>query len=285
LISASLVLFVFAPADVSASMPDYVREILDDAQQTAPDIPGQAKALLDLAWPENEGTDPDPLLRAAARQRLVGYGHHALPVIRRAIPGLDPLFQADATAALIEARYRNMKGIPPDYFPGLEEAIWYGSIEAQRIALNEIIRYNFPPAVLSSIDATYAHPAISLYVIRSLGRMGDLRAQWFIQDVLWKGADYAKPTAARALVSLGGYAINELRKAATSEEASVRQAAMAPLLPLTDTNDLTLLHEYYTRWTDDPSELREAARERALTLEEELQRIQEAEAASPIDQP
>ena len=206
-------------------------------------------------------------------------------MIRRAIPNLDPLYQADATAALIEARYRNMAGVPPDFLPGLEEAIWYGSVEAQRIALNEMIRYRFPPAVLTSIDAVYAHPVISRYVIRSLGRMGDLRAQFFLRDALFDGTDFYKPAVAGAIVALGGNTVNTLRQAAASEESSVRQAALVALLPLTNTDDLTLLHEYYGLWTEDAPDLREAVRERAVVLEQQLEELQAIEAASPLEQP
>jgi len=281
-----LLSFCLFPADASrAKTPDYVQEILAEAQIGAADIPGQAAALLRLAWPDRDEGDADPLVRSAARQRMVGYGHHALSVIRAAIPDLDPLYQADAIAAFIEARYRDLTGVPPDFLPGLEEAIWYGSVEAQRLALNEIIRYHFPPAVLSSIDAVYAHPEISRYVIRSLGRMGDLRAQFFIEDALFRGADFCKPTAARALVALGGNPINVLRRGAAAEESAVRQASLDALLPLTDTNDLTLLHDYFARWPEDPPKLREAVRERAVALEQELEEQQALEAASPLEQP
>jgi hypothetical protein len=274
-----LVLGWTAVATAHAAAPEYVQEILAAAKAKATDVDGQVKVLLRLSWP-TEGS-PDPLVQAAARNSMVRYGHHALPVIRRAIPGLDPLYQADATAALIEARFKKPAGMPPDFLPGLEEAIWYGSIEAQRIGLNEIKRYQFPPAVLSSIDAAYANPELTRYVLRSLGSMGDVRAQFFMSEVLLSGADRYKETAAFALRDLGGSPINALRRAAGSDEASVRQAALAALLPLTGVDDLSLLHDFHALRTDDDPALRQAVRERAIVLEQELEKEQAAESASP----
>jgi len=264
---------------VRAAAPEYVREILADAKFGTSTVEEQVQALLGLAWPSEE--NPDPLVQAAARYSMVRYGHHALPVIRRAIPTLDPLYQADATEALIEARFRDPSGMPPDYLPGLEEAIWYGSVEAQRIGLNEIKRYQFPPAVLSSIDASYANPELTVYILQSLAEMMDVRAQPFITEVLLSGADRFKRPAASALVGLGSGAVNALRRAAGSENIAVRQAALAALLPLTELDDLSLLHDYYALRTGDDPALREAARKRAVLLEQELEQRQAEEAASP----
>lgn len=280
--AALILLGSVAVRPARAETPDYVYRTLDKAKKTARSIDEQVAVLINLAWPKDGGGDP--LVRAAARKDLAGYGTHAMPGIRRAIPRLDPLYQADLTAVLVEARYNQPAGMPPDFLPGLESAIWYGSIDAQRIALNEIKRYEFPPAVLGSIDAAYAHPQLMRYVIRSLGVMGDQRAQTFVSKVLLSGPDRLKETAAVALTKLGPGAVNVVREAAESENAAVRQAAMRALLPLTDIDDLSLLHEYHTSRTDDDPALIESVRQRAMELEHEYEEEQVGTASSPLEE-
>lgn len=248
-----------------AALPAYVEEALDRAKAAARDIPLQAEALARLAWPP--GGPADPQIAAAARDELVHFGQLGLPALRSAIQRVDPLYQADVTAALIEARYQQPAGKPPDYLPGLEEAIWFGTSEAQRVAATEIARFKFPPALLSTIDAAYEHPEIARSAIRALGRMGDARARFFLTEVLTRGADHCRKPAAQALAALGDTALDALRDASRSEVPGVRQAAMQALLPRTGTDDLVLLHEYATRHPDEEPRLAHAVRERAAALE------------------
>lgn len=251
-----------------AAVPEYVQEILRNAKAEARTVPGQVEALVGLAWPNKE--DPDPAVQAEARRALVLYGHHVLPVLRRTIPDLDPLYQGDAVAAFIEARLSNPAGMPPDYLPGLEEAIWYGSSEAVRIALNEIKRYNYPPAVLSSLDACYDNPILTRYVALSLGIMGDPRARLFLGDLANHGSDFYKAAAARALQSYGESTVTNLRSAARGDDASLRESALRVLLQMGGTADLDLFREYLKERTEDDPELREAVQKRVDVLEQRL---------------
>jgi len=249
-----------------AAAPEYVQEILREAKSKGRSVPGQVRALFELAWPRDE--DPDPQVQAEARRSLVLYGHHALPVLRRAIPDLDPLYQADAVSAFIEARYRNPSGMPPDFLPGLEESIWYGSSEAQRVALNEIQRYRFPPAVLSSIDAVYDNPILTRYVVNSFARMNDPRARLFLADLMLTGSDFYKGPAARALKSLGDQTAMGFRRRALSDNKETRETALRIFLPLSETSDLKMLKRYLAERTEDDPDLLEAVQKRVDVLEQ-----------------
>ena len=55
---------------------------------------GQAAALIRLAWGPDESTSP--LVRAAARRQLAGFGKHALRPLRETFREIEPRFQADA---------------------------------------------------------------------------------------------------------------------------------------------------------------------------------------------
>jgi len=265
---AILIVGICLGGSTQAKTPEEIQEIIKEALFGKNKVPDQVRALIGLAWPE-EGT-PDPRVQAEARQSLVMYGLYALPELRRTIPDMDPLFQGDAVAAFIEARFRNPAGMPPDYLPGLEESIWYGSSEAQRIALNEIKRYSFPPAVLSSIDAAYANPILTRYVVASLAKMRDPRARLFLSDLMLEGSDFYKGVAAQALTAFGDRSYENFRAGINSEDPMTRQTSLRVFLLLTETADLDALRTYLESWPDDDPELRDAVRQRVEVLERRL---------------
>jgi hypothetical protein len=248
-----------------ANAPDEVRQIIRDAKAKAVTIPGQVESLVNLAWSHEE--DSDPRVQAEARRNLVHYGHHVLPVLRRAIPDLPPRYQADAVAAFIEARLSNPSGMPQDYLPGLEETIWYGSTEAQRIALNEIKRYNYPPAVLSSIDACAANPIMTRYVAVSLGYMGDPRARFFLADLYKDGSDFYRSAGAQALQIFGEGGIDKLRAGIRADNAPTRERAMRAFLRVSAPGDLGALRDYLEQHAEDDPAVREAVQKRIEILE------------------
>jgi hypothetical protein len=272
-----------SPVDPACAEELTPRDVLNQAKMEAGSIPKQAEALARLAWPA-EG-DSDPLVRAAARLELVGFGSYGLPALRKAVKEVDPLYTADVTAALIEARRSEPSGSPPDYLPGLEEAIWFGSIEARRLAMIEISRYPFPPAVLTIIDAVHLNPELTLAGIRALGRLRNERGRFFLKRVLMYGEPRYQNLAAQALGLIGETGLPLLREQVVSEERGAREAAMAALLPYATPEDLTLLHEYVS-WhgADDPA-LVESVRSKALELEGALEEEQLTESASGEPEP
>ncbi len=156
------------------------------------------------------------------------------------------------------------------YLPGLEETIWYGSPEAQRIAMNEIRQYIYPPAVLGSIDGAYANPILTRYVVNTLAAMNDPRARTFLTNLLLEGSDYYKGAAARALLVFGDSAFDSFRAGVVSEDPTTRQTSLQVFLPLTEISDVETLRIYLERFTEDDPELREAAGKRLEVLERRL---------------
>lgn len=266
-------------ASAAGSSEDRVYRILDQAKQKAGKVPAQARALVELAWPPS-GADADREVMAAARRNLLEFGEDGLRALREAVPTVDPIWQADVVATFVEARYQARSGMPRDYLPGLEEAIWFGSAEARRIAILEISRYTFPQAVNSTVDAVYEHPWLAVPAMRSLGAMGDFRARHFLEDVLVHGRPEYTAAAAEGLAALGGQTLNVLREHATAPRSATRQAAMRALLPHAGTDDLTRLHEYPLQFPDDAPDFLGEVRNRAAALESELSRELDGSAAS-----
>jgi len=279
-------LLVFPTSIFATSFPeDYTdqRAILNRAKASVIEIPRQAEVLVRFAWPPEGPTDP--VLHAMARDEIVHFGAQGMGALRAAISTVDPIYTADVTAAFIEAKRSSGHGVPGDYLPGLEEAIWFGSIGARRIAIPEITRYDFPPAVLTIIDAIHENPQLARTGIEGLGRMRNPRARFFLLDVLRKGTSRYQRPAAQALGKLGDRGVLVLRQSADSDRKPEREAAMLALLPYTTPDDLTLLHEYPAVHADDDAEVLAAVRERGAELEEFLLEQQATEAATPDEQP
>jgi hypothetical protein len=261
----------------AAERPD-PREVLKQAKREALAIPAQARALVGLAWPAPGPADP--LVQALARQELVHFGSHALPVLREAVKQVDPLYRADVTATLIEARRSERFSNSPDFLPGLEEAIWFGSVEARRLAMIELSRYPFPPAVLTIIDAIHQEPELMVNGLRALSRMRNERTRFFLKRVLHHGAPRYQRLAAEGLGRLAESGIPLLREATAAQDRGVRETALAAWIPYAAPEDVTLLHEYVTAHGDDDPDLLRAARDKALELEAALEREHLAEAAT-----
>ena len=58
------------------------RKIVERAMAGAHGIPGQATALVGLAWPSDGPADP--LVQSLAREQLVHFGNQSLPALRAA---------------------------------------------------------------------------------------------------------------------------------------------------------------------------------------------------------
>ncbi len=273
-IFAASVAWVAAPAAAAADDP---RAVLNAAKASAADIHGQAVQLTLLAWPA-AGTG-EPLVQAAARRELVEFGTHGFAALRQAIPRVDPRYTGDLVATMIEARLDDAHGSPPDYLPGLEEGLWFGASEARRLAMAELSRYPFPPAVLTTIDAIHDEPRLTLAGIRALSRLRDERGRFFLIRVLDEGDPRFKQPAAQALGKLGEVGTAALREHARSPTPAVREAALAALLPHAGPDDLTLLHEYVMA-RRRPSALLEQVRARTAELEMALESEQLSDEAS-----
>ena len=144
------------PAPVAAE--EDPRAVIQRVSAQALTIPNQAEAMARLAWPLEGPRKPQ--LAAAARERLVNFGHYGLPALRGWLARVDKRYSADVTAAFIAARWKEPAGDPEDYLPGLVDALWFGSAEAQRLAMLEVSRFSFSAAVAPIIDAVQAHVGV-----------------------------------------------------------------------------------------------------------------------------
>jgi len=254
-------------------------QLVERTMREAGGIPAQATALVALAWPP--GGPRDHAVQYLARRQLVHFGHHSLAALRTAIREVDLPYKADATATLIEARRRNTHGIPPNYLTGLEDAIWFGSLEARRLGMIEVSRQFYPPAVLPMIDAIYAHPELTETGLKALSRMRDGRTRFFLRRVLTTADPRFKKLAATGLGDVGEAGLAILRELTKSVDREVREAAMIALLPHAKLDDLTLLYEYVTSNSEDDALVIDAVRERAQGFETFLEQMEYPDEMAP----
>jgi len=267
------------PAAAAPAAPEpEPRAIITAATAQAPDIPSQAEALVRLAWPVDGSRRP--AVQALARADLVDYGEYALGPLRQALHQVDPLWHADLMAAFVEAARTVTAGRPAELLPGLDDAIWFGSPEARRLAMREIRRHHYPPAVLPIIDAVLDDPELTLVGVRALGGLADPRARFFLGRTLAASGPAIQREAAAALARLGEHGLGVLRQAVRSQAAGERSAAIDALLPVARPEDADLLHRYIVERPDEDAARLARVRARALELEVQLQRQRDAEAAS-----
>jgi len=227
----------------------------------------QALALARVAW---SGEYTDPAITAAARRELVVSGKNSMRTLRDAVHWVDPLYSADVAATLVQTMSHVDSGQPENYLPGLEELIWFGSVDAKRIAILEITRFRFGPALMTIMDAGHFHPELLETVVWSLGAYGNDRARHFLGKVMRESDDERRRLAARALAQIGRRAKLTLRDAALGDEANLRHEAIRALLPVTDPDDLTALYEFLSRFADDDARVVQRVRDRIGELEEYL---------------
>lgn len=243
------------------------RDVLRRAMAEALTIPKQAEVLTRLAWPEDGGGRTD--VACAAREKVWRFGHAGLPALRAALARVDKLYTADVTAAFVAARWHNPSGEPPDYLPGLVDALWFGSAEAQRLAMIEVSRVGFSAAVTPIIDACQSHPALVPVALHTFGRMADSRGRFFVRGVLVSGPDRHRESAARVLARFGDVGLTFLREEMSSEDPAVRDVALEALLPFARPDDLTAFYEYLDVHGETNPELSQRIRDRTAELEEE----------------
>lgn len=239
-------------------------EIVNKAKFDAVEIPKQAEALVRLAWidePQN------PEVPALARQELAMFGKRALAAFYDALTKVDLRYTADVVAALIESRTKMISGAPNEYISVLDQAIWFGSVDAKRLAIKEITRFQYKPAMLPMIDSAIEYPVLTNQVITALCKLGDDRARFYLDSHL-RGPDRElRMKAAECLATIGNNAIETLREAISSDNDDIRHAAIEAIVPHTTLNDLTILHEYVYMHPDDDPRILQLVRDRAILLE------------------
>ena len=254
--------------------------MVEEAKAHAITIPAQVDALLALAFP---ATPSDPAVREAARNELVVFGEHSISALAAAIPKVTVENRAPLVQTLMGAFRRLSYGLPTDYLPGIESAIWFGDHAARELAIPELARFRQRGATLTLVDVAIEDPTLAPLVVRAMGEIGDPRARFWLETLL-HGSDLPlRADAAVSLARIGGPALVPLKDAMKSGERGIRETACRALLPVAGLDDITALHEYAAAWPDDQPALVEAVRTAAAMLEEALAARQENDSASPPD--
>lgn len=246
------------------------------AKAEAAEIPAQAEAMARLAWFEPTASHQ---VRQLARHHLVEFGARGMPALRKAATQIDPLYCADLAVATMQAK-DNAIGIPADFLATLEVIMWYGSVDAKRVASMLVALHRYVPAMPITIDAIYSHPELTESILRVLPMFGNSGARHTLRRFLNDGSERERRVAATALSRMGTLAAEVLREATLSEDPVTRAIAIEVFLPQTTIADLTALYEYLALYPDDDPGTIQSIRARARVLESVLVKRQEAEAAS-----
>lgn len=265
ILTLSLILTTHAASAVRTEERAAAREQVIEALTGVDDILEQASVLADLAWPEDLDSVP-PLVREEARAMLIPYRDRAVPAIRKVVK-TSAVHGGDAMEAMVEARSAMESGLPIDYLGALDDALWFGSVEAQRVAMEELARFRSAPNILAVMDAADEHPELRPLAVRTLAAMRSDRARFWLATLLNGDDPELREAAAAALASIGGQAREPLRRATLAETPALRAVVLRALLPVSGPEDLTALYEYLAGYPEDPEELVTAVRDRALELE------------------
>lgn len=254
------------------------QKVVEEAKAKAVTIPGQVQALLALAFSPGE---VDPAVQEAARRELVAFNEHGISDMALAVPRVPAQHRAALVQTMMLAFRQLTFGLPTDYIPALESAIWFGDHATRELAIPELARFRQRGATLTMVDAATEDPSLIPLVARATGQIGDPRARFWLEKVL-RGPDPAlRGEAAVALARIGGPALVPLKDAMRSEDRALRETACRALLPVAGLEDVTALHEYVTARPDDDPALVEAVRTAANLLEEAMAARDANESASP----
>ena len=253
-------------------------QVVLDALASAGPIESQARALVGLAWPADAG---DPAVMARARREIISFGQHGMAALRQAVTTVRPEHLASLASAIVEAYANVPAGNTVEYLPALESVIWFGTREARTIAIPEVARFRYRPALLTVIDAAIEDPALETVAVPAVAAIRDDRARFWLAGLLSSGDPARREMAATALARIGGRATEPLKEALRSPDAQMRVAAARALLPVATVEDVTALHEYVARHGDDDPATIQSVKEIALMLEEALEAQRAADSASP----
>ncbi|ANM28762.1 hypothetical protein ABI59_02765 [Acidobacteria bacterium Mor1] len=241
---------------------------LDLAMRTARSIPERAQLLVDHAWPLDVTRD-DEVVRFA-RKELIQYGEHGMDAMARRIREVAKEQTSEILVTMIAAR-QNTEATPSGYIVGLDAALWFGNVEAKRYAIEQIGLGRVSGQMLAIVDAALEHPELTETAVRTLARLKNERARFYLNDLLRGDDSEVRDLAAEGLAAIGGEALSLLREAMGDPSVEVREASARAVLQIASVADLSTLHDYYGGFPDDDPDLREMVRERALLLEKLLE--------------
>lgn len=256
------------------------RVVLDAMAASQGGIPGQAEALVALAWLDQ---NIDPAVRKEARDQLAEFGGNALESLMFAMDKVSPEQTAEVVDVVLRAHSSFTGPVHQSFEPALVAAIWVGSREAKQLAIPELTLRRNRHAVLPLIDSAIEDPALVQDVVRALGGIGDDRARFYLEQIL-NGDDLGlAQDAAVSLARIGGKAITVLHPALRSPHRELRLMAARALVPTATESDLSALYEYLVSHPDDDPQLTEVVRQTTMVIEAGIEARRAAEAASAIE--
>ncbi len=276
-LAASAVLMIGAAPRPAKEAPDPDR-VVREAMAKAVAIPAQADALAALAWVPG---DPDPRVRAKAKDELVDFADQGMDALWKAVRDAKPADQADVVNTLILAFRRIPAGLPAQYLPALDDAVWFGSREARVAAIPEIARFGMRGPALTIIDAAVEDPEVLPVAVDALGMMRDGRARFFLERVLHEGKPGIRERAAVSLSRIGEPGRAVLKNGIRSENKDIRLASIRALLPVATVDDLSSLYDYVRSHPDDDPATAKAVEGATTALEKALETQRALDAASP----
>ena len=103
---------------------DPAREAIVHALATGGDIPGQARNLVELAWPAGRR---DEVVAARARRELERYGNYSINALRGAVNTVKISYTEEVVETTLQAQRESRVEMIREYLPILIDALWVGS--------------------------------------------------------------------------------------------------------------------------------------------------------------
>lgn len=281
----SVIGFVSTP--VGAAEPakgqadDPARQAIVTALATGGDVPGQARNLAKLAWPDGKR---DEVVAARARIELAHFGDRAYGALRNALNTAKISYSEEIVKTTLDAQREARVEFAPEYLSTVIDAIWIGSRGAKVLAIQALRLDHNMLAVAPMIDSAIADPALATQVVETLGTMRYPQARFYLETVMMEGPLPLRSAAASSLAQIGGAALGPLKNALKAPERETRLLAVRALLPAATEYDLGAIYEYIEKHGDDDPALTQALRLSAYAIEQAIAaRDAKAAADSPKD--
>lgn len=246
---------------------DPAREAIVQALAKSGDIPGQARTLVQLAWPTGHR---DEVIAARARRELAHFGDHGMGALRRALNTVKIAYTEEVVATTLEAQRESRVEMAQEYLAAMIDALWVGSHGAKVLAIQALTVTRNLLAVSPMIDSAIADPSLALQVAEALGAMRYEQARFYLETVMMEGPPALRPVAASSLAQIGGAALGPLKNALKAPNRDARLLAVRALLPAATEYDLGAIYEYIEKHGDDDPELTPALKMSATAIEKAI---------------
>ncbi|MDH3627529.1 MAG: hypothetical protein OES25_07720 [Acidobacteriota bacterium] len=260
-----------------AEKKQQARQTLLDAIEGTQGGDERVLLLAELAWPD-PSVPRNAWVAFEAHKELIAMGESAVNGLARVVADVDPTQAGDVVLTIIAARTRQTSGVARSFLPAMDRAVWFGSLDARRLAIPQLAKRQSYGTLPACVDAALEEPSLLPLVIRSTVGFRRDSARHFLKTQLESGDAELRQLAAESLARIGGRARDTLREATLSDSLEIQESSLRAWLPLTGTNDITTLYEYLARRDEEEvDELMTLVGERAMFLEALLETEQEHE--------